>query len=303
MPVLNTFAGFEVDGRRPIWGIDGERDTHEAFTGRCANPACHSGWLRLFRRRSRPVFEGGWTCSPECTEECLQSAVQRELNDRSLAPKERHHRVPIGLIMLEKGWITRDQLTAALDAQKRARTGRLGDCLVRLGSTDEAHVARALGLQWSCPVLSIDSQNVPASISGVMPRLFLDAFGALPIRVQAGQLLYLGFDGSLDPVLAYALERMTGLDVACGVATTSEFRLFQVNLLKETFPALQLAEAASASAAAHMLAKTVERMQPAASRLVRVHDFLWLRMLQLANSSWSAPISSIRDLVCTIGAF
>ena len=33
----------------------------------CANPACASGWLKFWRSRSAPVFEGGWSCSPACT--------------------------------------------------------------------------------------------------------------------------------------------------------------------------------------------------------------------------------------------
>jgi hypothetical protein len=32
----------------------------------CANPHCGSGWLRLWRRRETPVFEGGWCCSSGC---------------------------------------------------------------------------------------------------------------------------------------------------------------------------------------------------------------------------------------------
>ena len=29
----------------------------------CANPGCGSGWFHLWRSRSTPVFESGWSCS------------------------------------------------------------------------------------------------------------------------------------------------------------------------------------------------------------------------------------------------
>lgn len=303
MSFLTAFPRVQSRGGVSGAEVHLRRNLHPALFGQCANPQCSSGWLHLFRRRIRPVFEGGWTCSKECTESCLQLAVHRELSDRTFIRKESPHRIPIGLLMLEKGWITRKDLSAALDLQRKSGDGRLGEWLVTLGSTDEATVTRALGLQWSCPVLSVDSHAAAASLTGVMPRLFLDAFGVLPIRVWAGKLMYLGFEESIDSVIAFGLERMAAMRVECGVVRTSQFKPSQALLLKETFPSLQMAEAASGSAAAHLLAKTVERFQPAASRLVRVRDFLWLRMILSSQPLHLVPIQSIRDFVCTVGAF
>lgn len=301
MPLLRSLSRARVN-QEPIGGNHGKRTVVPELFRTCANPHCSSGWLRVFRARTRPVFEGGWTCSRECTEFCLQLAVEREVSDRALVPKRLHHRIPIGLLMLEKGWITQRDLNAALDLQRRSGGGRLGEWLIHLGNIDEATATRALSLQWSCPVLNVDCRSTAASLAGIMPRLFLDAFGALPIRVAAGKLLYLGFNETLDPVIAFAVERMSGLRVECGVVATAQFRPFHAQLLRETFPPVQLAEAASAQAAAYLLAKIVERFQPAASRLVRVHDFLWLRMFQSAENSDFSPIQSIRDFVCTVGA-
>jgi len=56
----------------------------------------------------------------------------------------------------------------------------------------EQLVTRALGLQWSCPVLPLEYHDAQA-LTALMPRLFVEAFGALPLRVAAGKLLYLGF--------------------------------------------------------------------------------------------------------------
>lgn len=270
--------------------------------GKCANPACRSGWLHLFRKCSAPIFEGGWTCSPECTEACVQWALRRELDGRVFVHEKHRHRIPLGLLMLEQGWITSRQLRDALAAQTESGSGRLGDWLMRQRATDEATITRALALQWSCPVLAVEPHHL-ASLTSVVPRLFLDAFGALPLRIAAGKLLYLGFEQSLDPVLALAMEKMTGLRVESGIVCSSVFRPSLDRLLKETFPRVQLAEAVSEAAAAHLLARSIERIQPLNARLVRVHDFIWLRMW-LCHDTDSVPCTaSAWDVVCSLGAF
>ena len=108
------------------------------------------------------------------------------------------------------------QLRAALAAQRTAGGGRLGEWLVRQRSSSEEQVTRALGLQWGCPVLNMEFHN-PEDLTALLPRLFIDAFGALPLRVAAGKILYLGFEDRIDPALALATERMTGLHVEAGL--------------------------------------------------------------------------------------
>jgi hypothetical protein len=266
----------------------------------CANPDCGSGWLHLWRSRSAPVFEGGWNCSAACTVARVATAVGRELDGRGAAPENHRHRIPLGLVMLEQGWITSGQLRQALDAQKVAGTGRLGHWLVRQQGVSEQLVTRALGLQWSCPVLPLEFHDAEA-LTPVLPRLFVDAFGALPLRVAAGKLLYLGFEDRLDPVVALAVERMSGLRVESGLVQGSLFRPVHARMLSAKFPPVELIEAASEPALVHALAKSIERVRPMESRLVRVHDCLWLRLWRRLQSGAVPERDSVQDLICTIG--
>jgi hypothetical protein len=272
------------------------------FIGQCANPGCRSGWMHLFRKRSTPVFEDGWTCSPECTEARMRWSLGRELEGCTSAHKIHRHRIPLGLLMLEQGWISPRELRHAIEGQRAAGSGRLGEWLIQHCATDEATVTRALGLQWSCPVLAVESHDA-MTLTSVVPRLFLDAFGALPLRIAAGKLLYLGFEQCLDPVLAFAVGRMTGLRVESGMVCSSLFRPGLGRLLKETFPTAQLAEAVSETAAAHLLARSIERVQPVNSRMVRVHDFIWLRMWRSQENDAVPNTAAVCDVVCSIGAF
>jgi hypothetical protein len=221
------------------------------------------------------------------------------LEARGKVQESHRHRIPIGLAMLEQGWITSPQLRCALEAQRAAGGGRLGRWLVRQAGVSEQLVTRALGLQWSCPVLALELHDAE-SLTSLLPRLFVDAFGALPLRVAAGKILYLGFEGRLDPVLALAVERMTGLRVESGLVQESLFRAAHANMLNARFPVVELIEASSEPALVRALAKRVERARPAESRLVRVHDCLWLRMWMRPQKGPLPEVSLIEDLVCSV---
>jgi hypothetical protein len=266
----------------------------------CANPGCRSGWLHLWRGRSAPIFENGWNCSAECSFERMQEAVRRELEGRGSAEIKHRHRIPLGLLMLEQGWITSEQLRRAIEAQKAAGGGRLGYWLVTQQGVSERLVTRALSLQWSCPVLPLEFHDAEA-MAPLMPRLFLDAFGALPLRVAAGKLIYLGFEDRLDPVLGLALARMARMRVESGLVQESLFRPAHGRMLETKFAPVELLEAASEPAVARALSRAVERVKPVESRLVRVHDCLWLRMWRREQVGPVPDAGSIQDIICAIG--
>jgi len=297
MPVLSGWGRVEP-ARTPEPG--GGPAGRAGFLAACANPRCGSGWLHVWRGRSAPVFEGGWNCSPACTEERLRASVRRELEGRGMTAGGYRHRMPLGLLMMEQGWITPEQLKQALEEQRVAGGGRLGQFLIRQKAVSEHLVTRALSLQWSCPVLPLPFHD-PEGLSPLLPRLFIDAFGALPLRVAAGKLVYLGFEERLDAVLALALERMSGLRVESGLVQGSEFRPAHERMLRAVYPQAQLLEASSEPALVRALARSVERARPVESRLVRVHDCLWLRMWKRCQAGPVPDKPSVEDVIGSVG--
>ena len=267
----------------------------------CANPQCGSGWLRLWRGREAPIFEGGWCCSAACTRARVEAALGRVMDARGPARDTYRHRIPLGLAMLEQGWITQGELRTALAAQRTAGSGRLGEWLVRQRSSSEERVTRALGLQWGCPVLSMEFHN-PEDLTALLPRLFIDAFGALPLRVAAGKILYLGFEDRVDPALALATERMTGLHVEAGLVQGSLFQLAHARALESRFPSVELIEAATEQALAVALANALEEWRPVEARLARIHDCIWLRIWRRRQAGPVAESGSIRDLIASTAA-
>lgn len=285
----------------PLWpGQQTGRDRGRLLES-CGNPSCASGWLHLWRSRSVPVFEGKWNCSAECTAARLRAAVQRELGGRAGGPARHRHRLPLGLLMLEQGWITERQLRTAVENQRASGAGRIGQWLITKEGVSEQSVTRALGLQWSCPVLPLPTHDAEA-LAPVLPRFFVDAFGALPLRLAGGKVLYLGFEDRLDPILALSLERLSGLRVECGIVATSQFAPAHARMLESSFPAVELIEAASEVVLVRALARRIEQIRPVESRLVRVHDCLWLRLWMAPQSGPTADAASVRDVICTLAS-
>jgi hypothetical protein len=272
----------------------------------CANPRCTMGWIRLWRSRRVPGFEGRWACSFECMGELVASAVRRETDfGRSLAAP-RPHRLPMGLMLVEQGRITPGQLRTALEGRQQAieQTGetiRLGEWLMRSGVLSEPALARALSAQWNCPIFSLESYR-PEEVAAVMPRFFSEVFGALPVRVSGGKLLYMAFSERIDRSLSYALERIGGLPVTAGIVPDSEFVRAQARLLATAAPRSRYLEAASSWVLARSITRLIESRKPVEARLARIHDYYWLRMFwRGAPGAGPLPLDAIEDVLCTVG--
>lgn len=242
----------------------------------CGNMDCTGGWIMPWRSRRRPVFDGLWACNGRCVLAMVRAALRRETGDGAESVPHRH-RVPLGLLMLSQGWITHAQLQQALEAQRKNGWGRIGEWLVSECGVDPERVTRALAQQWSCPVLSAEGFS-PETMALVMPRLFVEKFGLLPLRLAGPRILYLGFEGCRDASMVLAIERMTALKAESGILNESQFRTARARLLECGPVETRFEVAADADSLAGRITAVLEQKQPIASRLVRVHQYYWLRL-------------------------
>lgn len=272
MPVLNSQAA-------PAFGAPPAHRVSRAFPV-CANPRCASGWLHLWRKRSVPVVEGGWLCSPACTRARVEDLLRRERIEDSPAVIHRH-RIPIGLVLLEQGWITHQELKDALEAQRGGAGMRLGEWLMANRGLDEARLTQALSLQWSRPVFSLERHGGGFPVTAV-PRILAESFGFVPLRITPSGILYLAFEDRIDHSLELAIERITHLRVESGLLSGSEFRQAQDRHRQARFPRARMIEAGNPALLAEAFARHIERERPSESRLVRLHELFWLRL-------WTGP--------------
>jgi hypothetical protein len=246
----------------------------------CGNLDCANGWIAPWRNRRRPIFEGQWGCGGRCVLAMARAAVRRELGDKmveSTVTAPHRHRVPLGLLLLSQGWITHSQLQRALEAQRASGTGRIGDWLQSECGLESKHITRGLSMQWNCPVLTTEG-FVAETMALVMPRLFIEEFKLLPLRVAGSRILYFGFDDRLDATSAFAMEKMTELKVESGLVEGTQFQAARSRLLECRGVEMRLETVADEDVLAARMTGVLEQKKPVASRLVRLHQYYWMRV-------------------------
>lgn len=243
----------------------------------CGNIECTNSWLAPWRNRKRPIFEAQWGCSGRCVLSLVRVAIERESKSRTKeTPTTHQHRIPLGLLLLSQGWISHSQLQYALRIQKE-RGRRIGEVLIAECGVEEDLITRGLSLQWSRPVLSTNNFS-PRAMALVMPKIFVEESGMLPLRIAASHILYVGFEDFPDASTILALEKMTGLRVESGLIKTEEYRTIQKAFQESEGIEVRQESFSETDALAARIAAVLEQKQPIASRLVRIHQLYWLRL-------------------------
>jgi hypothetical protein len=141
----------------------------------------------------------------------------------------------------------------------------------------------------------------------VMPKRFVQEFALVPLRVAGSRLLYLGCEDRLNASVAYAVEQMSALRVESGLVEGAELRAARLRLLAADAVPVTLEAAADVDVLAARITAVLENKQPIATRLVRLHQYFWLRLWLengTAGSAGSLPRSAedMQDYVFTVGA-
>lgn len=286
MPILGKSGGTvereQADaalfGRDRYLPTSGKRVPNEADR-MCGAPGCGGGWTMPWKSRRRPILEREWACSQKCLKALVNSVVRRETGEGIVADEttSHRHRVPLGLVLLAQGWISHPQLRSALDAQRASGRGRIGDWLTQSCGLPEDRIARGLGVQWSCPVLGMDGFSA-ASMALVMPKRMVAEFGMVPLRVAGSRLLYLAFEERPNAAVALGVEQMSGLKVESGLLPGTKFEAARSAVLAAEGVPVHMKLVADRDGLADGIVRAVEQSQPLATRLVRVHQYYWLRM-------------------------
>jgi hypothetical protein len=179
--------------------------------------------------------------------------------------------------MLAQGWITQSQLQKALTAQREKGSGRIGEWLKSECGLEPEQIMRGVSMQWGCPVLTIEGFS-PESMALVMPKVFVEKLGVLPLRTAGSRILYLGFSEQLDASAAFATEQMTELKVESGVVDAAQFETARGRLLECDGVDLKLETIEDKDALAARITAILEQKRPIGSRLVRLHEDYWLRV-------------------------
>ena len=180
-----------------------------ALKERCAGEGCSVTLLRhsLMARRTGIYLEDKWLCSAGCFRGGVESSV-RELQDVALKTKpQRVQRIPLGLLLLTRGYISAEQLRTAEELQ-RHQGGELGEILCQLGFANEREVSEAVATQWGGSVYS--AKTCPSGIEAQVPAALMEMLSMVPVYyVAAANKLLIGFVHGIDHAALESVEKMT----------------------------------------------------------------------------------------------
>jgi hypothetical protein len=223
----------------------------------------------------------------------IADAVRAQIESWEPAPAERALRMPLGLILLSRGWISHRELQDALAAQRRAGHGRIGEWLHHLHGVSEETVAKGLAIQWSCAVLPSGMpgfEPVPALIPAFLQKRYDFAL----LRQGPDAALYLAGKYRPEHAAARAVEHMLREPVHAAFIEDRAWCCAVVDAADDAQLEITELENPGRDGAAAHICKLIERVRPYDARLVRVHDHLWLRIW--LGKPGRCPIQ-VRDVV------
>lgn len=166
-------------------------------------------------------FQGNWFCGPQCAQTALEGVFRRVLWT-SGQKRRKPHRVSLGLLLVSRGIISNDQLQQALCLQREKGHGKLGYWLRETGAVDEKQLAKALSIQWSCPVFPLEGHHHYLHCARLLPFALLESERVLPVHYNpTTRQLYLAIADHVDHTLLYAIEQMLGCRTIPCVAAES----------------------------------------------------------------------------------
>jgi hypothetical protein len=99
-----------------------------------------------------------------------------------------HETEPIGQLLVDRGWISADQLYEALSRQRHLG-GRLGTALLEMGAILEDLLVRALAEQSGLPLADIDElRRIPQTVLDQLPAREAIRHRAVPFRATRGHV-------------------------------------------------------------------------------------------------------------------
>ena len=213
-------VGMQLD----VWNFTW-KNLWQRLAPECGNPECQRGRRRgwnLLRRPPSIRVQSVPYCREPCFDRALAAAVRR-VSSPAVSPAA-PHRIPLGLLLLSRGQLSEPQLRVALERQRAAGQGRIGEWLHALGFVNEQQITAALARQWSCPILraiaTVSVDRLPR-----LPASLLEHFVMLPLAyIPATRTLHIVFGEGLDYTVLYAIEQMLNCRTEPCMATPKAVR-------------------------------------------------------------------------------
>lgn len=128
--------------------------------------------------------------------------------------------IPIGQLLVEKGYITNEQLLIALEEQKESKGQLLGDILIDLGYINDEDLAKALAMRLQVPYIDIAKTELSQEAIDKIPEALARKHGVIGVAINNRRLTI----ATNDPVNFFVFEEIkmiSGMDYNTVLASKS----------------------------------------------------------------------------------
>jgi len=272
------------------------RMSSERFSRRCESPSCP------YRKRTWHVWlgpqrglsvDGRWYCSAECSLVALTSSIEQVL-PVTVRPHTAAHRVPLGLLMLSRGYVDNEQLRKALKAQRESGSGRVGDWLRHIGAATEEQVTQVLGWQWSIPVFPLNQTRQYVECAHLIPLPLLEAAAMVPVHyLAASHYLYLAFVDRINYTALYSVEKIIECHTEPCLALQSHVRQALEELRRRPRPPeITIDNVSEPGEMAKTTLSYTLRLDASSVRISGFSGFIWIRIF--SPPGWSDLLFQVR---------
>ena len=226
-------------------------------------------------------LHGAWYCGTQCFT-AAGTRVIAELLALRPADGQRSERMPLGLLLVNRGLLTLAQLRSVAE-QHREVGGDLGELLCRQGLVSERQVAAVRAGQWNCPVFAVPRHGVSAGI--LLAPALVDDYSAITLHHRATtDELMVGFVHSIDYGLLYAIEHVVGCRTQACFVTPGDFAMQKRAQGASGLENVTMLEAAGGAAAmARIVCRLALESEAHEAVMARCKHHLWVRLKRDAN--------------------
>ena len=176
--------------------------------------------------------------------------------------------------------LTYNEVLAALEAQRRARYGKVGEWIEKLGFATQQDVTAALAIQWSCPIAS-SLKMEPIAPPHQLPLALLEAFHMWPQHFASStNTLCLAFGERVDHGALYAIEKMLDCHTLPCVAGRKAIAQQLEHMRHEPSPneIIRFGPLHDSAEMARIAGSYITKLDAEQVRLCRLGPFIWVRM-------------------------
>ena len=148
----------------------------------------------------------------------------------------------LGTLLLQNGWITKQQLGLAISKQREIG-GRLGSCLLEMGAISEDLLDRTLAQQQGVPIATAEELgDIPRELVRMLPARIAIRYQAVPFRLSGPrvEIAMLEVDNLwLQDELSFIIGRRLKVHIASEVRLVSALAKYYDAPLTERFAKLE----------------------------------------------------------------